>query len=293
MTPAARRAELALAGVTIIWGTSFTLVKSALDDASTLTFLTIRFLCATAALAVFNRRAIADGSLRDGYSRRAGIVTGCFLALAYVLQTSGLRATSASSSAFLTALSIVLVPLAGAALHRHTPALAEWFGAAMALTGVGLMTLPGAGGFDIGAGDLLSIGGAVAFTGHILATGAYAPRVNVAAMNVTQFAFSTVVFALAAPAAEVMRASWTFRLAAAVLVTSVLCTALAYSVQAWAQRNTTPTRAALIFALEPVSAAATEWLVAGKVLSPVGFAGAALVLAAVLAAAWKPAHSRP
>jgi drug/metabolite transporter (DMT)-like permease len=74
----------------------------------------------------------------------------------------------------------------------------------------------------------------------------------------------------------------------AVGVTSLVATALAFSVQTWAQRFTTPMRTALIFALEPVFAWATSFAVAGEVLTRKAVAGAVLILAGILLVELKP-----
>jgi drug/metabolite transporter (DMT)-like permease len=90
---------------------------------------------------------------------------------------------------------------------------------------------------------------------------------------------------------EPARIRWTARLIAAVAMTSILCTALAFAVQAWAQKHTTPTRAALIFSMEPVSASITSFLMTGETLSVRALFGAAMMLAAVLAVELKPARA--
>ena len=99
------RAELALAGVTVIWGSTFVIVKSALADVSTVVFLTLRFSVAALALTLIYKKAVR----REGF--RAGIAAGALLFVAYFFQTKGLEFTTPSKSAFLTGLSIPMVVL--------------------------------------------------------------------------------------------------------------------------------------------------------------------------------------
>jgi drug/metabolite transporter (DMT)-like permease len=280
---------LALIGVTIIWGTSFTLIKEALPNISTILFLTLRFSLAAAVMAVLYRKA-----LLTGFQRRravlAGAAAGCCLALAYLLQTAGLRLTTPSRSAFLTSLCAVCVPLLGGAVYRNVPRWQEWAGVLLAMLGMGLLTAPAGG--SVNSGDLMTVGCAVAFAGHILVIGRYAPQLGFEVLSVTQLAvvaaLGSATFWWAEPV--VFRPGLSVWLALA--ITALLCTALAFSVQAWAQQHTSATRAALIFSLEPVSAAFTSWIVAGEQLGTRGLAGAGLILAGVLAVELKPSAPR-
>src|ERR1700689_280101 len=100
------RAELALIGITLIWGTTFVIIKSALADVSTFVFLALRFSVAVIALAFIYRKAVRRATLGPG------LLAGGLLVTAYVFQTLGLELTTPSKSAFLTGFSIPMVPLA-------------------------------------------------------------------------------------------------------------------------------------------------------------------------------------
>src|ERR1700689_2874317 len=113
------RAELALAAVTIIWGTTFVVVKSALAEVSTLVFLTLRFWVAAVALILIYRGAIRKNGIGPG------LLAGGLLFTAYVFQTMGLELTTPSKSAFLTGLSIPMVPLIGSVVYKVRPRLVE------------------------------------------------------------------------------------------------------------------------------------------------------------------------
>ncbi len=284
------RAEAALIAVTAVWGASFTLVKEALGDASTLLFLAIRFTVATAAVAWFSRRTLAPGGmLVDPLAWQGGWRAGLCLAVAYLCQTSGLRWTTPSKSAFLTSLCTVLVPLLGACIYRRLPQRVEAVGILLAVAGMVLLTdftwmsLGGAGW-----GELLTIAGAVAFAAHTLTIGHHASRVGLTAFSLLQLGTATLLFWVAIPWYAPIRVRPSWRLAVAILVTGVICTAVGFTAQAWAQRLTPATRVALIFALEPVSAAAASYLFDGEILPAAGMAGALLILAGVLVVEWRP-----
>jgi len=280
-------AEISLIGVTIVWGATFTLVKSALNDASTLLFLALRFSLATIALAVaFHWRGLLSGACRRS-AVGPGTIAGLCLFVAYFFQTLGLRYTTPSKSAFLTSLCAALVPLLAGFVYQAVPRPAEVLGVAVALTGMALLTLPSAR-FVFNRGDLLTLICALAFAAHILAVGRFSLAAGFEGLSLVQL---VVVAALASASfswAEAPRVRWTPLLAAAVGVTGILCTAIAFTVQVWAQQHTTANRTALIFALEPVSALATSYLVEGEILSLRAGLGAILILAGVLTVELKP-----
>lgn len=279
-----RTAEAALLGVTLIWGTSFTIVKSALMDASPLLFLGVRFSLAAIVLFAIYQNELFSIS-RSGF--RGGFWAGWWLFLSMALQTVGLRYTTPSQSAFLTALNVVLVPLLGSIVYRSVPRFVEGIAAGMAIAGTAFMTWP-SGSHTWNRGDLLTVGCAVAFAAHILTMGYWAPRTSAIPLSLVQTAVAAVISLAAAPVLENLYWRPSARLFGALAVTSLLCTALAYTVQAWAQQYTSATRAALIFSAEPVSASATAWLVTGETLTPAAWMGAALILAAVLVVESKP-----
>lgn len=281
------RADLALVANTLIWGATFVVVKQALEDVSTLLFLTLRFgVAAVALLLLFGRRV---GKPSAGHVRGA-VLCGVFLFSGYAFQTFGLRFTSAPKSAFITGLSTALVPLLGAAVYRIRPHAFELAGVAVALVGMGLMTLHAASG-GINAGDLLTMACAVGFAAHIVTLGHYSGEAGFELLAVAQIGVCAVLSGGLFWWAEVPRIVWRPELAAAVLLTGLAATALAFSIQAWAQQYTTPTRTALIFTLEPVFAWATSYLIAGETLSGRAAAGALLILGGVLLVEMKPSRA--
>jgi hypothetical protein len=160
------RADLALAFITLIWGSTFVVVKEALADSSTLLFLALRFSLAAVSLAIVFRplpsKFSAPGPLLKG-----GILAGLCLFSGYAFQTFGLRYTTPSKSAFITGLSIVLVPAFNALLQRRAPHPSEALGVLIAAAGMALMTLR-ADSLRAEFGDLLTLGCAAAFAAHIL-----------------------------------------------------------------------------------------------------------------------------
>jgi drug/metabolite transporter (DMT)-like permease len=272
------RAELALVGVTIIWGTTFVVVKAALTQVSTFVFLTLRFWVAAAALILIYRGAIRKKGIGPG------VIAGSLLFTAYVFQTRGLELTTPSKSAFLTGLSIPMVPLVSSLVYSMKPRLVETAGILIASLGMMLMTLAPAADWRSGMskGDLLSLLCAVTFAFHIVIIGHYSQLYGFKSLAAVQIATAALLGSALFPFAEPIRFHLTPGVAAAVLTTGLLATALAFTTQAWAQQYTSPTRAALIFALEPPIAWLTSYALTGERMANRGKVGAGMILAGIL-----------
>jgi drug/metabolite transporter (DMT)-like permease len=271
--------------MTLIWGATFVMVKRALADASALLFLTIRFAAAAFVLAIIFRKDFRATNL--GVSLRSGALAGLCLFGGYVFQTVGLRYTTASKAAFLTGFTTPMVAVLSILVYRRAPQWIEALGVATAFLGMALMTIP-SDRFQISAGDLIVSGCAVAYALHILVTGRFATQVNMGVFIATQIATGAAVGAASFWWAEPVHIHWSVPLVVALAVTSLLATALGFTIQTWAQRWSSPTRTALFFTLEPVFAWITSYLVAGEVLPGRAAVGAALILAGVLMVELKP-----
>jgi drug/metabolite transporter (DMT)-like permease len=276
-----------------VWGATFVLVKAALDHVSPLLFLAMRFTVATAALVgIFWARGWQTTKTdRLPHSLLAGFLTGTFLFSGYLFQTQGLRFTTAPKSAFITGLTSVMVPLLAALVYRNRPQVSEVAGVLVATAGMGLMTLEGAIG-SIGKGDLLTFFCAIGFAAHIVTLGHYSEQVSFELLSVGQVGAAGLWSLALFWWVEGPRLEWHPMLVYAILVTGLLATAVAFTVQAWAQQYTTATRTALIYMLEPVFAWITSYWLMGEGLAGRAAAGALMILGGVILVELKPLNSR-
>jgi drug/metabolite transporter (DMT)-like permease len=270
------RPELALIGVTVLWGGTFLIVHQAMRETGPLFFVGLRF--ATAALLTL---PLALPVLR-GLTRRelvAGLVIGLGIFVGYSLQTWGLQTISSSTSAFITAAYVPLVPILQWVILRRRPRLASWAGVALAFVGLLLIAAP-RDGLALGTGEVLTLLSTVAIALEIIFISLWAGQVNVARVTVVQLAVTALLaFASMGPAGESMPPfSWTVVLSACGLGAM---TALIQLVMNWAQRTVSPTRATLIYAGEPVWAGIIG-RVAGERLPPTALVGGLLIVAAVV-----------
>ena len=303
-------AELALVLNTVVWGSTFVLVKAALGGISSLLFLALRFSLASAALVAFFRlRKRWEGpsvSKPRGWKAilpgiRGGILVGTFLFLGYLFQTLGLRLTSAPKSAFITGLTSVMVPLLGSLVYRNRPQISEWCGIAAATVGLWLLTMPSAPlatalskgtASALNRGDILTFFCAIAFATHIVSLGHFSRTMQFEVLSVAQVGTAAGWSLALCGWAETPHVEWRPAVVSAIVITGLLATAAAFTLQAWAQKYTTATRTALIYMLEPVVAWATSYLIAGEGLSRRAGAGAALILGGVLLVELKPMNQR-
>jgi drug/metabolite transporter (DMT)-like permease len=282
------RADLALLFTVIVWGSTFVVVRDAVSAYPVFPFLAVRFTVAfLALLPLAHNRRLAWGLNAWGPVRgrrrdlAAGILVGLFLFAAYATQTFGLLLSTPAKTAFITGLSVVLVPLGAALLLRRPPSRAAWFGVALATCGLALLTLNE--NLRIGRGDFLVMLTALSLAGHIIAIARFAPQGDPLLLTLAQI--GTV--AAASAVAAWLRGDWqagmpSLSVLATILFTGVFATAFAFAAQTSAQRFTTPTHTAVIFTGEPVFAALFSYLLAGEMLGGRELLGCGLILAGML-----------
>ncbi|HQR30533.1 MAG TPA: DMT family transporter [Anaeromyxobacteraceae bacterium] len=276
-------ADLALLLLTLVWGTTFTLVKRVLDaGTSPGAFLSLRFGLATAVLAaiwLLRRPRRTPGLLRDGGMLGLAMFAG------FALQTFGLRFTTPARSGFITGLAVVIVPLIARFLQGRRVGGPAWTGVVLAVVGLGMLTRPfdGDASAAVRLGDLLTLGCAFAYAFQIIWTSEFSPRHSLVSLTLVQIAV-TFAGSLALLAFEPVRIVPSAELAGTVAFTGLVMTVGAFFVMNWAQRHTTAVRAAIIYALEPPAAAVFSHLVTGEVLPAVGLAGGALILLGIVVA---------
>jgi drug/metabolite transporter (DMT)-like permease len=158
-----------------------------------------------------------------------------------------------------------------------------------------LMTLPALPGATLAMnrGDLLTICCAACYAAHILTLSRYSARASFELLATGQIGVSALLAWLLFHIMETPHIRWTAGVWAAIVITGLFATALAFTFQAWAQRYTTSTRTALIFMLEPVFAWITSYVLTGETLSARAAAGAGLILTGILVVELKPFRARP
>ena len=280
-------AYLLLLLTVLVWGATFTLVKSALRDASPLLFNLLRFTLATLALVIVNRRHLR---LLSGRQLRQAALAGLFLALGYQLQVLGLTQTDPARSAFITGLVVIFVPALTLVPSFRPPGSARphtgaAVGAVFAFFGLILLTTPATVEVrhlfsSVSRGDVLTLFGALAFAAHVLALGRAAQTIASGPLATLQIGFATLVMLIMLPL-QPGHVTFTPRLMLALALCSLFATAAAFTIQSFAQRVLPPTHIVILLTLEPVFAWITSLLVFHQGLDRRFLLGALLILVGI------------
>jgi len=285
--------------VTVVWGTTFTIVKDAVAVMPPFAFLALRFWVATAFMAAFTLRRRRRG---DSPVAAGGLI-GLALFGGYAFQTTGLMFTTAARAGFITGLSVCIVPLLAAILWRRRPPAASLAGVALATLGLALMALgsgadsrsAAAAGAGLWLGDALVLGCAFSFATHILLVGRYTRGRDAVVLAAWQLGICAFLNTVAATVAGQWPAAYQSVLTpqglpviAAIVTTGVLASALAFYIQTAVQQFTTATRTALIFTTEPVFAALFAWAYGGETIGLLPLVGGGAIVCGMLLAELGP-----
>jgi drug/metabolite transporter (DMT)-like permease len=273
-------AELMLASVTLFWGATFPIVKDAIGEMPVMAFLWVRFAMAAVLLAMITGRSGFATLDRRGW--RVGILLGTLLFLSYLFQTFGLERTSSANAGFLTALGVVWVPLLAGPLLKKPAAFGSKIGVGLAL--VGLFMLTWHTPWTINFGDVLVVICSIFVALHILGLDFFTQGYDGRALTFVQIATMAVWGCIGSLLFEPVSwpQVWSNSLIFAFVITSVFATAYAFWAMTTFQNRTTPTRAALIYTLEPVFAAIFSIWLAGDRLTTLGWCGGGLIVAGMI-----------
>ncbi|MEO6867767.1 MAG: DMT family transporter, partial [Gaiellales bacterium] len=240
---------LAVVAMTAIWGSTFVVIKDAVEELAIGSFLALRFLIAFLVLI-----AVRPGAFRrlSRVGMRRSAMLGLFYGVAQVLQTWGLHYTSPSISGFVTAMYIVFTPLILAVLFRTRVGAHAWIAVLIALIGIAVLSLQG---LSVGPGELLTLASAFVYAAHIVALGIWARDHDADALSTIQLGVIVLVAIAAMPFDGGVQLPSTASQWWAVLYTGVVAGTIVLLLQTWAQARIAPTRAAVIMMLEPVFAA--------------------------------------
>ncbi len=284
------KADLTLLFVSIIWGSAFVAQRIAGQMGGVYLFNGARYILAALAvlpLAIRAGRSFSPKKNSHAQYKWMGIA-GFLLFAGSALQQVGVVYTTAGNAGFITGLYVVLVPLALLAFWREKQ---HWLSiVAVILAGVGAFLLSTGGKFEIKAGDMLVLIGALFWTFHVIVLGKYASKFETFTFSVGQlFICGMLNFGLGIFVEPIPAFHWS--LVGAVIYTAFFSLALAYTLQIWGQRHTPPADAALILSLESVFAVLAGWLFLNETLVAIQIFGCLLIFIAVLISQFKEWNS--
>ncbi|WP_285318277.1 DMT family transporter [Pseudarthrobacter sp. lyk4-40-TYG-27] len=271
------RQEVALVLITAVWGGTFLAVHIAVQYSGPWFFVGMRFLTAGFISAVVFARVLRGIRPLDIV---AGSAIGVMIFLGYGLQTVGLQTISSSTSAFITALYVPLVPVLQWIVFRKPPRFLTWIGAGLAFAGLVLLAGPGSAGLAFGPGEIETLVSTVPIAAEIILIGWFAGKVDLGRVTVLQLLVAGALGFLAMPLARetVPAFSWV-GVGAAVALGAASC--VIQLTMNWAQKSVSPTKATIIYAAEPVWAAVIG-RAAGERLPPAALVGAGCIVVGAL-----------
>jgi drug/metabolite transporter (DMT)-like permease len=271
-----RTANLVLVLVTAAWGLTFPAIHQAVRGTDPLIFTALRMVLAAGGLFLILR-----GRMVSGWKGR--LVPGLLLAAtfygSYAFQAVGLQYTTASRSAFITGLSVVLVPLFHVPIRRRMPGLIPLGGVALSLAGLFLITRPDTGG--VNKGDILTLGCALTYAFYIIFLESFSREDATEAFVGLQAVFVALMAMLAVPFVAQPSIQWNAGLVTGLVITVPVAMFTIVAITRY-QPRTTATQAAVIYSAEPLFALLFSMLWLGEGLDGLGMAGAGLMIAGVL-----------
>lgn len=287
------KADALLLFITVVWGSSFPLMKMILSYLPAFGYLALRFLLAAFILAAIFHRNFRLFRIR---TLLYGSVLGLLMFAGMALQVNGLFTTTASNSGFITGLNVVIVPFISAWLLKKKPDRASVIGVSLAFAG--LFFLTGGLNFKFNIGDLMTFLCSICWAFQIIFIDRFTEKEDAPLLAIMQVGLTGLLSAAVWFAFDFKIVVFNGTSITIILITAVLGTALAFGGQTIAQKSTTPTHTALIFAAEPVFAAVFAMVIPNaegktELLGITSAIGCALILAGMLIAELKLGRKKP
>ncbi|MGA9406962.1 MAG: DMT family transporter, partial [Bacteroidota bacterium] len=251
-------------------------MKLGFADISPFLFVAIRFTLGSIIFGLIffpHLRSIRRSTIRKG------AFLGALLGIGLVLQTYGLEITTASKSAFITGMMVVFTPVAQVFVGRRVPKPENVIGVVVVTAGLYFLTSPGGSGFNLG--DALTLVGAFLFGFYIVYLDIYSKEEELFPLAFLQIVTTAVCGWILVPF-ETPQIHFTWNLLRLFFYTALLATVITTYTQTRFQKDTTPTRAGILFTLEPVIAAVLAYFVLGEILGMLGIVGALLIVTGIL-----------
>ena len=284
--------ESALLIATVLWSGTFVIVKVSLQDVSSMLFIGLRFLLATLLILPFvfkfknefNKAAVVSGGL-----------LGLFFFLGFATQTIGLKFTSATNSAFITGSSVVMVPVLQTILERKPPTKGSIFGIVLVFAGILFLSGRGNSIFtfisdlatNFNIGDFFTLLCAVFFAVYVVYLDIVTNKHGFTVILFMQMAV-TAIAAFAASSffdfsdIEKIRIEFTDYLIFGILYTAIFATLITTAIITKFQKNVTPTKAAIIYSLEPIFASILAFFILNEKITNFGIFGAVLIFSGLI-----------
>ncbi len=278
------KADMLLLIVALLWGSGFVLTKFSLSSMSANQLLSIRFIFGVFILFIINIKRFKNINFQI---IKGGIITGIFLTLGFMFQTYGMVFTTASKASFITGLNVIIVPFLYWIISKKKPDIFSFIAVFIATIGMAFLTLDFSKGFSFQLGDTLIVFCAIAFACHIVSTGYFAKDNDVMLLSFFQLLTATVITTLV----TIFKEGVNMNLSPLPLLTTIylgiIVTGIAFLIQAFGQKYTTATHAALILCTESVFGSIFAVIFLKEVMTPMMVLGCFIIFLAIVTAETK------
>jgi drug/metabolite transporter (DMT)-like permease len=279
--------EIALLFNTLIWGGTFALIKNAFSDISPLLFLGLRF---TIAALIFLPFVYASLKKTNKQTLIAGSILGLFYFAGFTSQSLGLNLTTATKSGFITGTFVIFIPILQLIIEKRKP---KWFNIlSVFLVLIGLILLASRGenaldfirqlGSDFNLGDLLTLLCALLFAFQVVYVDVFTKKYDYLPMVFVQLLITGVggfilsyIFSIAS--LETIKFTFNTTVITAILYTAIFASTIATVIQLKFQKLVSPTKAGIIFSIEPIFAAVFAYFLLSEKISNFGLIGCVLI----------------
>ncbi len=265
--------------LTVIWGLSFTLVKTALADISPILFLAIRFWLGSLLLVPFLVSRLSKINISV---LKRGSLLGIFMFLGMTFQTIGLKYTTASKSGFITGMAVLIVPILVVIIEKKLPKKSSLAGVVLATAGIFLLTHPGDMAFN--KGDFYTLLCAVCFAFQIIFIEILVRKGEEIMLAFLMLLVTAILASCSVFIFKEYQISITANMVFSLLCVSIFSTALGFWMQIYWQPKTSATAAAVIYTMEPVFALIFAVLLLGEAITGTGLLGGGFIVCGMLVA---------
>lgn len=284
--------EIALITITIFWGVTFAIIKLALDDISPMFFITVRFTLAALILLPFLWKTLFN---LDFDTIKAGLFLGLLYFIGFATQTVGLYYTTATKSGFITGTFVIFIPILQMIIEKRAPSRGNIIGIVLVVIGLILLSSKGISFLDIiselgsnfNFGDFLTLICAVFYALYVVYIDIITKKFDYKPLIILQVVFAgaagfAFTFLFNQLGIENLRYAFNQTVLMVILYTAVFSSVLATAIQTKYQKTVTPTKAGIIFSLEPIFAALFAFLIINERVSSFGILGCIFIFTGVL-----------
>lgn len=269
--------SIALAIVALSWGTSYAIIKDALNSIEPFTLMTVRFGLSTILLSIIYYKRLIGIKKQDMIR---GSIIGIFLFLSFLTLVTGISYTTASKQSFIIGAYVLIVPLLAWLINKKKPTIYAIFGTIIATVGIGLLTFNPSMNFNIG--DIISLFCSIFFACHMVTIEKFSKDSDPIILTIIQFAVTSILFIVLTGAFESYDFTSVSKAYPTIAYLVIVTTVIAFVVQNIAQKHISSTSTALILTLESAFGSVFAVYLLNEIMTPQMIIGCVVIFLGII-----------